>query len=558
MRPLLQAPPIKAPASLKPPAPRVPPKAILPEALPSTTALATTSPTGPASDATELADSDPNRPEKWYLRVQLNTDCVADLWVRDLTPHNVLVWSDEMEAWVPLLTVRELRDAIRDAHDAKTRDQLRESNFVFLNTSDSDDQRPPPRPRLPAAMTTAPLGLPTSQWSQPKSRTISNVPPPLLTTSVPVMGAVRQQPHFGASGSTAPPIVTSIGHSRDEHLENALLPAIPRPSRVPSAESVLPYSKRMLAPNMPFETPVEEIADSAVESLESVPQQQPPPHLLVANSLQYQGQSQALARVPAAGALANATRRFAVPPIPLVHVERGLWLAAGVAVTVATMLVVRNETREGSSVIDATHNVARDSGAVAYAATPRPAQNQPTADSDDRSFRKSDSRGSDVHRAEDLPVVGAAANMASSAAWTSQASSAIAASSLGTSSSSKAVTHVNKSGKVEPMALTLATTPRSGASTAESKAASGGFDTGAARRVLGSAAARASRCAADGPASGSVIITFAPSGFVQNASMSGLSGKGVNAGCVLRAFQEARVSPFSGAAVTVRKGFQIL
>jgi hypothetical protein len=77
---------------------------------------------GPASD-------------KWYLRVQLNAECVADLWVRDLTPHNVLVWSEDMETWVPLLTVRELRDAIREAHDTKTRDELRESNFVFVNTN---------------------------------------------------------------------------------------------------------------------------------------------------------------------------------------------------------------------------------------------------------------------------------------------------------------------------------------------------------------------------------------------------------------------------------------
>jgi hypothetical protein len=86
----------------------------------------------------------------------------------------------------------------------------------------------------------------------------------------------------------------------------------------------------------------------------------------------------------------------------------------------------------------------------------------------------------------------------------------------------------------------------------------GSFDTGAARRILTSAASRAGRCASEGSANGSVLVTFAPTGFVQSATMSGLTGKGVNVGCVLRAFQEARVTPFSGAPVTVRKGFQIL
>lgn len=477
------------------------------------------------------------KPEKWYLRVQLNTDCVADLWVRDMTPHNVLVWHEGMETWVPLLTVRELRDAIRDAHDAKTRDQLRESNFVFVQTQPhGEDHQPLPKPRLPAGMSSAPTAPPTSHWSVPKSRTISNVPPPLLTTSVPVVGAAPSRganPHFLASSSTVPPVVTSIGQTPDLHAHEDWVPQIPRPSRVPAVTSVMPYA-----------------ADTEPRTVEPIaglptPRQQP-------YSTEVFRQT-AIQKVSNEQALVVAQKATpAAPSQALVHLERVLWLAAGVAVASATMLVMRDPGRSRNVAV-----VQPVAARVGVSDTPRSpdssgeaTETKPVAKSGHKTAHR---RNDDVHHLEDLPIIGQK-EVSSVAAKAPKGSGRSASSGRGRAGRS------SKSGDVvaaETVTL-AATTAVSPVSTAAASNASGGFNTSTARRVLTSSASRAGRCASEGPASGSVIVTFAPTGFVQKASMSGLSGKGVNVGCVLRAFQEARVSPFSGSAVTVRKGFQIL
>ncbi len=82
----------------------------------------------------------------------------------------------------------------------------------------------------------------------------------------------------------------------------------------------------------------------------------------------------------------------------------------------------------------------------------------------------------------------------------------------------------------------------------------GGFDRSAARRALVSAAQRVGYCA-QGSVSGSVVITFSTSGFVQSASLTSLQGEKVRADCVLRAFQAVRITPFEGRPVTVAKRF---
>ena len=83
-----------------------------------------------------------------------------------------------------------------------------------------------------------------------------------------------------------------------------------------------------------------------------------------------------------------------------------------------------------------------------------------------------------------------------------------------------------------------------------------GFDKNAARRALASAAGRASQCGGSGTR-GSVVVTFAPSGLVQSATLAQLSGEDVHQACVLRAFQSAQITPYVGGPVTVRKTFQL-
>jgi predicted Zn finger-like uncharacterized protein len=90
--------------------------------------------------------------------------------------------------------------------------------------------------------------------------------------------------------------------------------------------------------------------------------------------------------------------------------------------------------------------------------------------------------------------------------------------------------------------------------------ASAPFSRSAAVSALGAAASQASACKKPGGPTGvgKVQVTFANSGRVTSASVSGgtFAGTAVG-GCVAGAFRRAKVPPFSGNPVTVSKSFQI-
>lgn len=84
----------------------------------------------------------------------------------------------------------------------------------------------------------------------------------------------------------------------------------------------------------------------------------------------------------------------------------------------------------------------------------------------------------------------------------------------------------------------------------------GDFDPSAAAAALTSGAAQASTCRKDGDPSGvaNVVITFAPSGRVTSANISGPPFAGTpTGGCIAAALRKARVPPFDGDRVTVSK-----
>jgi predicted Zn finger-like uncharacterized protein len=86
------------------------------------------------------------------------------------------------------------------------------------------------------------------------------------------------------------------------------------------------------------------------------------------------------------------------------------------------------------------------------------------------------------------------------------------------------------------------------------------FNKGAAIAALSRASAAASGCKRPGgpTGSGKAIVTFAPSGRVTNATISGGSFGGTSVGgCIASVFRRASVPSFSGNAVTVSKGFNI-
>jgi predicted Zn finger-like uncharacterized protein len=84
----------------------------------------------------------------------------------------------------------------------------------------------------------------------------------------------------------------------------------------------------------------------------------------------------------------------------------------------------------------------------------------------------------------------------------------------------------------------------------------GPFDRAAAAAALNSSAAQASACRKEGDPSGvaSVVITFAPSGRVTSANISGPPFAGTpTGGCIAAALRKARVPAFEGDRVTVSK-----
>jgi predicted Zn finger-like uncharacterized protein len=84
----------------------------------------------------------------------------------------------------------------------------------------------------------------------------------------------------------------------------------------------------------------------------------------------------------------------------------------------------------------------------------------------------------------------------------------------------------------------------------------GPFDRAAAAAALTAGAAQASGCKKEGDPSGvaSVVITFAPSGRVTSANVSGPPFAGTpTGGCIAAALRKAHVPPFEGDRVTVSK-----
>jgi hypothetical protein len=90
----------------------------------------------------------------------------------------------------------------------------------------------------------------------------------------------------------------------------------------------------------------------------------------------------------------------------------------------------------------------------------------------------------------------------------------------------------------------------------EPAAAGTPFDRAAAASALASAAAQASACRKDGDPSGvaSVTLTFAPSGRVTTAKLSGPPFAGTaTGGCIASTLRRAKIPPYDGDLVTVAK-----
>jgi len=118
---------------------------------------------------------------------------------------------------------------------------------------------------------------------------------------------------------------------------------------------------------------------------------------------------------------------------------------------------------------------------------------------------------------------------------------------------SYAYREVQKPGTVTPAKIWLASSPTPNTPAAP-VAVTGAFDQAVARQALSRAAWQASHCA-NTDISGSVLVTYDPSGAAQDVSLNNLVGDPLRTPCIVNAFRTARISPFRGGRVTVRKSF---
>ncbi len=98
--------------------------------------------------------------------------------------------------------------------------------------------------------------------------------------------------------------------------------------------------------------------------------------------------------------------------------------------------------------------------------------------------------------------------------------------------------------------------PKAAAPAETTEAVAGPFDPSAASAALERAAASASSCRKEGDPSGvaSVTVTFAPSGRATNANLSGPPFSGTTTGgCIASRMRTAKIPPFSGPRMTVKK-----
>jgi hypothetical protein len=88
----------------------------------------------------------------------------------------------------------------------------------------------------------------------------------------------------------------------------------------------------------------------------------------------------------------------------------------------------------------------------------------------------------------------------------------------------------------------------------DSNSVLGAFNPVAARKVLSRAAWQARHCAS-GELSGSVLVTYEPTGAPSDVRINALAGDLSRSGCIVNAFRGARIAPFAGKRLVVKKSF---
>lgn len=504
---------------------------------------------------------DSEETQKWYVRLCLRADHIAKLWVHGLTPHNVLVWSEESGGWVPLLVVPDLRKTIAATHDKRlrTRTGLRVRRTSSLPPipalappvdipksprpcsptllRDSRPEIPPSRPPESVAAHTASHSLPPPRWAgqiaaarytwgestrnegEP-SRQVSTLAPTTLAEQPPAAPPTSLTGRVTAQLSSATTFLAQSPATRKLTAHWSAAKAFTAQQPV-----VRTLAKRIsLAKDSAWKLP-------AVRKVGA--------QIVVAKTFVRQ-----LSLLTWITAQISALRRLAsrlASTMDSPHVERLVWMASGVGLACLAMFLGQRASSDGE-----TSEVLELAAASITGSSVEPRSRHHSVEG-----AKSGSPEPGTIRVEDLPKDSSGAHSAPATDADRTAAATIA--SKGRSAARRDGSAANR---VEPARVDLSSPP--GPSSEDPPTASQGtgmrMNAAMARSALVSAASRAQTCA-KGAVSGQVQVTFAPTGFVQSASLAGLQGNEVRPACVLRTFQEVRISPFTGDPVTVRKSF---
>lgn len=358
-----------------------------------------------------------------------------------------------------------------------------------------------------------------------------------LESWAPLLTVPQLRNAIHVQSTMAPPVPSVPAVVRREVAETAAASA--RPGATPSS----------CAPMVVDTDPVLIPAAPRLPNLEHfLPPETPLPALPLAPlGADWRAASAGLAAAGGRTRLADRLAALLPPGLQLSQVERLAWMAAVVAVSSFAVVTAGLRHREQLRTAAVAAALTPASATPVVAATPAPATSSSPADAS--------------------PAGGATASTLAAAAAPRDAATPGNAPTRPVAGASGSGTSGRAPAGPSPTARAVAAAPRPAAgaalatratpvSTATAAGGANGFDKNAARLAAISAAQRVGACTEE-PASGVVVITFAPSGLVSNASIAALKGDSIRPDCVLRSFQAARINPFSGPPVTVQKSFVV-
>lgn len=457
---------------------------------------------------------------RWLLLLKVGKDDLAGIWDGRLASCEPIVWRPATKTWAPLFEVPQIATlvsaTVRERQIAARSSQVPPSPAPRRHhpTGGSPAVRPPSQP--PSAGPSPRSALPEQGTSLASPAAAG--PAGRLTLRSPTIPPPPRVPQGMAQSSGLPAVHPAF---MDDDEPTATVPAFALAPRRPSAEQ------------SPFYPPAEPAA----------PARQFPPEA----SAYYTPEPAVREAEPSRGVDSYAPQAHTIAPLAEPQpqgnaFERAAWLLAGVAAAltfttfsgVGTSLSKGMASRLGSEPSAALAAVA-DRNAASRSAENEPPKAEKKASDDE-------SEGGEALSVEELPVLG------KGRAEERSRTEADAESSRSHRAASGRGRHADREHRSSPAAPQREQRP---AARAGNK-----FDAAAARRALASSVARAQYCAAE-RATGTVLITFSPTGSVMGASLANLQGDDVRKGCVVRAFRSARVTPFQGEPVTVQKSFRL-